>query len=154
MKHHSKAYLLWSPFYCCRFVVAPVWQPRWTVLLLAGTLRSFSECLCRAPLKMAFTCLLWAASSCNSQRTISVQVRARRATTRPFIEVAAYVCLGVGSALHRRGFFARLQGEGARQLPGQLLQRTLIRAQQLKSISSLASELQVLYKTAALKSWL
>lgn len=43
----------------------PVWHPRWTVLLLFGTFRSDSECLYRAPVKMAFICFLWAASSCS-----------------------------------------------------------------------------------------
>lgn len=48
---------------CCVFI--PVWHPRWTVLLLFGTFRSDSECLYRAPVKMAFICFLWAASSCS-----------------------------------------------------------------------------------------
>lgn len=48
-----------------RCVIIPVWHPRWTVLLLFGTFRSDSECLYRAPVKMAFICFLWAASSCS-----------------------------------------------------------------------------------------
>lgn len=47
------------------FVTVPVWHPRWTVLLLFGTFLSDSECLYRAPVKMAFICFLWAASSWN-----------------------------------------------------------------------------------------
>lgn len=48
----------------------PVWHPRWTVLLLFGTFRSDSECLYSAPVKMAFICFLWAASSCKSQPAV------------------------------------------------------------------------------------
>lgn len=42
----------------------PVWQPRWTVLLLFGPFRSNSEFLHRAPVKIAFICFLWTESSC------------------------------------------------------------------------------------------
>lgn len=134
--------------------VLPVWHPRWTVLLLLGTLRSLSECLCSAPLKMAFTCFLWAASSCSrSSQSASDSHSGRENVT---LEERPYVCLGVGwqagPALHHRGFLSRLQGEGARQPPGQLLQRIFIHCSGTE-IYFLAG-LQVLYKTTPLRSWL
>lgn len=83
----------------------------------------------------------------QSQLTVSRQVRASRAAeTYVRACVRTYVRLGAGrqasSALHQRGLLPRLQGEGARQLPGQLLQRTFISSQGRRRASSPASDIK------------
>lgn len=79
----------------------------------------------------------------QSQLSVSRQVRASRAAETC---VRTYVRLGAGrqasSALHQRGLLPRLQGEGARQLPGQLLQRTFISSQGRRRASSPASDIK------------
>lgn len=134
---------MFSVFFPVDFV--PVWHPRWTVLLLLGTFWSNSECLCRAPVKMAFICFLCADSSCEHRwpavcPSTSTHRGTSTASTRSTFKVLTYLCLGVGrqarSALHQRGFLSRLQGENTRQLSRQLLQRTFISPQEAKSIFS------------------
>lgn len=81
---------------------------------------------------MAFICFL--PSSCRGHKT------ERRAVSPPVFVLppgapapSTHLCPGAGrhasSALHRRGLLSRLQGEGARQLPRQLLQKTFISPQ-------------------------